>query len=218
MTVRGQRPRHDSAPSTAFAVGLTGGIACGKTTVANRFAERGAAVIDADVIARDLVHPGSDALQAIIEQFGTDVLLGDGELNRRRLREIVFADPDARTALEDILHPRVRSEIVKQLGEVRAAYVVVVIPLLVETSMTDVVDRIAVIDCPEKLQITRVMARDNSTAEQARAIVGAQASCAQRLAVADDVIDNDANLDTLYARIEQLHRQYLALAVHYEEE
>ncbi len=193
-------------------VGLTGGIASGKTTVAERFAELGVAVIDADEVARAVVAPGEPALGEVLERFGDTVLSPTGELDRRALRNLIFAEPEARHALEAILHPRIRAQMRARAAAAQGPYLVLVIPLLVEGGARDGIDRILVVDVDEDRQLERLMARDGSSRDQARAILSAQASRAARLQVADDVIPNGGSLDELRAGVDRLHRRYLALA------
>jgi dephospho-CoA kinase len=193
-------------------IGLTGGIASGKSTVADAFAARGVPVIDADRLAREVVGPGQPALAAIIAAFGAEYLLPDRTLDRRRLRELVFADAGRRRQLEAIVHPAVRAAEVAELGRIKAPYVVVSIPLLAETGQRHRFDRVLVVDCPEEVQKSRLMARDGASAAQAEAMLAAQATRAERLAIADEVLDNSGSRAALEAAVEQLHRQYLALA------
>jgi dephospho-CoA kinase len=202
--------------SRPFRIALTGGIASGKTTVANLFAARGAALIDTDVIAREVVEPGQPALQAVVEAFGPGVLGPDGRLDRRRLRETIFADPAARRRLESILHPAIRAEMERQSRAAAMArpdaYQLLVIPLLAEGGRRDHVDRVLVVDAPEAVQVERLVARDVVTEEQARASLRAQATREARLAIADDVVHNTGRLDELEAQVAALHARYLALA------
>ncbi len=193
-------------------VGLTGGIASGKTTVANLFAEHGADVIDTDVIARQVVEPGTQALAEVVEAFGPDILGTDGRVDRAALRQIVFSDASARRKLEAILHPVIGYEMLRQAAESRRRYVVFVIPLLIEAGMQDVVDRILVVDCPVSTQIERLMRRDGGTESDARKILGAQVDRQTRLAAADDVIVNDGDLAGLAVAVRRQHERYLALA------
>ncbi len=196
-----------------FVVGLTGGIGTGKSTVADLFAERGVAVIDTDVIARALVAPGEEALAEIHAAFGDAVIAPDGTLDRALLRRKVFADANARHRLEAILHPRIRRAVEGGLGRVHSPYALVVIPLLVETGgYRDLLDRVLVIDCPEAMQLARVMARNALTRDEAAAILAAQAGRAERLAVADDVIVNTGARDALPPQVATLHRKYLELS------
>lgn len=196
----------------ALRIGLTGGIASGKSAVADAFARRGVPVIDTDRIARDVVEPGQPALAAVVAAFGDDILGPDGRLDRRRLRQIVFADAGRRRTLEAILHPAIRAEVATQVQAVKAPYVVVAIPLLTESGQRNTVDRVLVVDCPESLQIERLLARDGETPEGAAAILRAQATPAARRAIADDLLTNDGSLADLDAAVGRLHDRYLALA------
>lgn len=196
-----------------FRVGLTGGIASGKSTVANLFAALGVPIIDTDVIARQVVAPGTALLAQIAEKLGPAVLAEDGSLNRRSVRDLVFSDPAARAALESLTHPAIRAEMERQADATRTTYSMLAIPLLAEKGSKSVVDRVLVVDCEEELQIRRLQARDGSTLDQARAILAAQASRAARLAIADDVIRNDGDLHTLRDQVAKLHARYLELAV-----
>lgn len=196
----------------AFRVALTGGIASGKTTVANLFAELGVPVIDTDIIAREVVEPGQPALAAVVEAFGRDVLDDDGRIDRRRMRERIFADPDARRRLEGILHPAIRSAMEQQSREAGGVYQVLVIPLLAEGRRRDHVDRVLLVDAPEELQVERLMGRDGVSREQAQASLDAQASRAARLAMAHDVVLNTGRVDDLRATVAQLDEKYRRLA------
>jgi dephospho-CoA kinase len=196
-----------------FAVGLTGGIGSGKSTVADLFAELGTPVIDTDVVARELTAPGGAALEAIHALFGDAVMQADGTLDRAALRGLVFADSASRRRLEAVLHPRIRQAVDRALAALDASYALVVIPLLVETGgYRDVLDRVLVVDCPEALQIARVAARSGLARDEAKAILAAQAGRAERLAAADDVIVNTGTREALRAEVARLHRHYLALA------
>ena len=195
-----------------FKVGLTGGIASGKTRVAEFFAARGVPVIDSDQIAREIVAPGAPALAAIRERFGEGVMAADGNLDRRALRAIVFVDPAARRDLEAITHPAIRARMAELNAQARGPYVINAIPLLTEGGGRRDLDRVLVVDCPEDLQIARVMARDQVDEAGARAVLAAQASRAARLAIADDVIVNDGDLAALEARVASLHERYLGLS------
>ncbi|WP_332848404.1 dephospho-CoA kinase [Massilia sp. S19_KUP03_FR1] len=196
-----------------FAVGLTGGIGCGKSTVADLFAARGAALIDTDVIAHQLTAPGGAAMAALLQAFGPDYATPDGAMDRARMRELVFTDPGARTRLEAILHPMIRAATATAALAATGPYLIYVVPLLVESgNWRGRVQRILAIDCRESTQIARVMARNGLPEAQVQAIMAAQASRQQRLDAADDVIDNDAGLDALLPQVERLHQFYLALA------
>ena len=193
-------------------IGLTGGIGSGKTEVGVRFAQCGVPVIDTDQLARELVEPGQPALVEIVTAFGPDCLDDRGRLRRDHLRERVFADPDGLQRLEAILHPRIRALMQARVAELDTPYCMVVIPLLVETGMTDLVDRILVVDVPEAEQIRRVMARDKVPEEHAHRILAAQARRDQRLERADDVLENIGDLDLLNRQVAALHARYLVLA------
>lgn len=195
-----------------FTVALTGGIASGKSAVERCFARRGIDICDADRVARDVVAPGTDGLQEVIQTFGHSVLGADGSLDRKAMRERVFADPDARHQLERIIHPRVRRALRQSVQDMRSAYGLLVIPLLVESGDYAWVDRVLVVDVPRALQISRLLSRDGITRDLAESMLDAQASREQRLAIADDVIDNSADLDALDKGVEILHRRYLELA------
>ena len=199
--------------TTTFRIGLTGGIASGKSTVADLFADLGAAIIDTDVIAREVVEPGQPALEEVREAFGDAVIdKKNGQLDRTAMRRIVFADDSARGRLESILHPRIREEAIRQAAIAGGPYQLLVVPLLVESPLKEQVDRILVVDCSEETQIERLLARDADSEEQARRILAAQASREQRLAIADDVIRNDADLDFTEFQVRALHYMYLKMA------
>jgi dephospho-CoA kinase len=195
-------------------IGLTGGVGCGKSTVAELFQRNGVPVVDADDITRDLTAADAPALSRISSVFGDDVLLADGQLDRRKLRRMVFDQPEARQQLEGILHPLVREEIRARVREVSTPYCLVVIPLLVESSMTDLVDRVLVVDCEEADQIARVTVRDQCSVDDARAIIATQASRQSRLAIADDVIVNAGSLDELKIVVQRLNQRYFELGKH----
>ena len=198
--------------SPPFRVALTGGIASGKSTVADLFAALGVPVIDTDVIAREVVEPGQPALEEVAAAFGPGVLGPDGRLDRRRLRDMVFADPTARRRLEAILHPAIRARMETQSRAAGGPYQLLVIPLLAEGGRRDHVDRVLLVDVPESAQVERLMRRDGSSREQARAALAAQASRAVRQAIADDVIENTGGVEDLRARVAELHGEYLRLA------
>ncbi|MBL0533952.1 dephospho-CoA kinase [Aeromonas dhakensis] len=196
-----------------YVVAITGGIGSGKTTVANQFAELGIEVVDADIIAREVVEPGTPALAAIAAHFGADVIAPDGRLNRRQLRERVFTDPQAKGWLNALLHPLIRSEMQRQCAAARSPYCLLVVPLLVENRLTTLANRVLVIDVDEATQIERTCRRDGVSREQAEAILAAQASRTERLAAADDVLDNqNGTLEAIKSRIFALHETYLAFA------
>ena len=190
---------------------LTGGIGSGKSTVARIFAELGAPVIDADLVAREVVEPGSPMLAEIASAFGPEVLDGAGNLRRDTLREMVFGDPAARRRLEAIMHPRIREIMEQRLSGLHAPYAILVIPLLLETGQTDLGDRTLVVDLPESLQIERVRQRDHLEEARIRTILAAQCDRSTRLSAADDVIDNRGDPAGLRDQVEKLHQRYLAL-------
>ena len=195
-----------------FRIALTGGIASGKTTVANLFATLGVPLIDTDVIAREIVEPGRPALATIVRAFGPSVLDPQGCLDRRRMRERIFADPAAKQRLEAILHPAIRAEMERQSRVAGGPYQVLVIPLLAEGGRRDHVDRVLLVDVPEELQIQRLMMRDGVTHAQAQASLHAQGTRAERLAIADDVLRNTGRVDHLHDEVAKLHLKYLELA------
>lgn len=195
-----------------FTVALTGGIASGKSEVERRFAARGVEIIDADLVAREVIAVGTPGLARIVAAFGSTVLGPDGALYRKAMRERVFADADARHRLESIIHPLVRTTLQERAARVRSAYGMLVIPLFVESGEYHWVDRVLVVDVPRETQIQRLCARDGITEELAEAMLAAQASREQRLAIADDVIDNTTSLEALDDNVEALHRHYLSLA------
>jgi dephospho-CoA kinase len=198
----------------SFVVGLTGGIGSGKSAVADLFAARGAAVVDTDAIAHALTAPGGAAIPALREAFGAAVITPAGALDRAAMRRIAFAEPEERARLEAILHPLIRAESERQIRRAAGAdFVVVVVPLLAETEgWRERADRIVVVDCPEEVQIARVMARNGLARAEVEAILAAQATRAARLAIADDVIANNAGLDRLERQVAALHARYLELA------
>jgi dephospho-CoA kinase len=193
-------------------VGLTGGIASGKSTVARLFADLGVEIIDTDEIARELVVPGSPALAAIVQRFGSDVLSQNGELDRRRLRTTIFADEAKRRELEAILHPLIRQEALDRAAASTKAYGILAVPLLFETGFDRLVDRRLVVDCPESQQLARLTERDGISMEAARAILKAQMNRAERRAAADDLIDNSGSLESTRSQVQALHERYLELS------
>jgi dephospho-CoA kinase len=193
-------------------IGLTGGIASGKSTVAQRFIDLGVPVIDADEAARAVVAPGTSGLAKVVERFGGGLIAANGELNRRALRDLIFIDSGARRDLEGILHPLIRAYMEKNAQMAVGPYVVMAIPLLIEGGSRDHVDRILVVDVDEAVQLQRMMARDGSTPEQARAILASQANRSARLAAADDVLLNSGSVTDLRQEVDRLHQRYLRLA------
>ncbi|GAD91124.1 MULTISPECIES: dephospho-CoA kinase [Vibrio] len=193
-------------------IGITGGIGSGKTTVANHFHDNyHIDIVDADLVAREVVEPGSDGLQAIITQFGGDIIHSDGTLNRVKLRELVFADPKNKAWIDQLLHPMIRQKMQLQLQQSTSAYCLLVIPLMAENNLQSMADKVLVVDVSPETQIQRTLARDGVSKEQVQAILKAQASREQRLAIADDIICNDGCSELLTEKIAQLHRKYLAL-------
>lgn len=200
-------------PENKFSVGLTGGIGCGKSTVAELFAARGASIIDTDQIAHALTAPGGAAMPALLAEFGPAYATPDGALDRARMRALVFGDNTAKLALEAILHPRIRAATRQAAIDAGGRYLIFAVPLLVETGgWIERVRRVLVVDCPEPLQIARVMARSGLPEAQVRAIMATQATRQARLAAADDVVINDAGIDTLAPQIARLHQIYLAFS------
>ncbi len=193
-------------------IGLTGGVGSGKTTVTQYFSALGVPVIDADELARQLVEPGQPAFNEIVATFGRPILAENGQIDRKKLRQLIFSDPAKRVQLESILHPRIRQAIKEQLKQVDAPYCIVAIPLLIETGQADLVDRILVVDTPRENQIAWTKARDGVSEAEVEAILAAQVSNEVRLAMADDVLENDGSIDDLAAKVTQLHQQYLRLA------
>lgn len=196
----------------AYKVALTGGIASGKTAVSDMFAELGVTVIDADVIAREVVAKGSEALHAIVEHFGIGVLTDTGELDRQKLRSVVFSNEQDRLWLNRLLHPLIRAEMKRRQVLADSVYSITVIPLLYESGQYEDFDRVLVVDCPEAVQLERLMARDHSTREQAQAILDKQATRKERLSIADDVLDNDSDLHSLKQSVITLDNKYRQLA------
>jgi dephospho-CoA kinase len=195
-----------------FKVGLTGGIGSGKSTVAGLLAGQGAGVVDADVIARELTQPGTGTLARIAADFGAGILLPDGTLNRGALRALVFRDAQARARLESILHPPIRDLMVERASGLSTPYAVLVVPLLFETGQETLMDRVLAVDCPPEIQIERVQRRSALSPAEIARILASQIPRAQRLARADDVIDNGGGLAGLSHQVQRLHRRYIDLA------
>lgn len=193
-------------------VGLTGGIGSGKSTVAKLFADKGVTVIDTDQLARDLTQLNQPAFKKIIEKFGTALLNEDGTLNRAALRKIVFADPEKRMWLEKLLHPLIRMEIKRQIKINHSPYCIVMIPLLLETKPNPLIQRILVVDATEEQQIERAHTRDKLSIEEIKTIMQSQVKRDQRLAAADDIIDNAGQLEGLTSQVNKLHEFYLSTA------
>lgn len=201
-----------SSNTPPLLIALTGGIASGKTAVAELFAKLGVAVLDTDQIARDVVAPGMPALGQLVAEFGADILDAHGKLDRARMRERVFSDPAQRRKLESITHPAIRAELARRSAAAGGDYQVHVIPLLVETGRADAYDRVLVVDCPQAAQIERLVARDGTSREQAEEILAAQVSREERLDAAHDVIENTGTLADLERFVQTLHRNYALLA------
>jgi len=198
--------------SAKLSVGLTGGIASGKSAVASAFEQYGVKTIDADTVARDIVEPGQPALAEISRQFGREILDANGALQRRKLRQVIFDDPAARGELEAITHPRIRAELARRRDACSSAYCILVVPLLVKSGMTDLVNRILVIDAPEQVQLERLVARDDIDEELARKMIAAQDARADRLAAADDVLVNTGPRKDIADLAAALHAGYARLA------
>ncbi|MBI3230162.1 MAG: dephospho-CoA kinase [Burkholderiales bacterium] len=197
-----------------LSIGLTGGIGCGKSTVANLFAARGAAIIDTDRIAHSLTAPGGAAMPQIAAQFGDAFVQDDGALNRAKMREHVFAQASEKRRLEAILHPMISARCAEEALAAKGSYLIFDVPLLAQSShWQQNVERILVVDCPVEVQLARVMSRNNLSEQQVLAIIASQAPRATRLELADDVIDNQGDITLLTAQVERLHQEYLRLAM-----
>ena len=196
----------------SYTVALTGGIGSGKSTVANAFADLGIQIVDADIIARQVVEPGKPALDAIAEHFGPELIAEDGTLHRRLLRERIFAHPQEKAWLNALLHPLIQQETQRQFQQATSAYVLWVVPLLVENGLYRQANRVLVVDVPPETQLSRTMQRDDVTRAHVEQILAAQASREARLAVADDVIDNNGAPDSIMSDVARLHARYLQLA------
>ncbi|WP_019277522.1 dephospho-CoA kinase [Vibrio coralliilyticus] len=195
-----------------FVVGLTGGIASGKTTVANLFQSQfGIEIVDADVVAREVVEPGSEGLKAIEERWGSGILLHDGTLNRAKLREVIFANEEEKAWINGLLHPMIREKMQADIAKVTSPYGLLVIPLMVENNLQSLADRVLVVDVDKQTQMQRTVERDGVPLEQVESILAAQASRTQRLAIADDVIKNNATNQELLPQITELHQKYLEI-------
>jgi len=200
---------HESMNTRTIQVALTGGVATGKTTVANLFAELGVPIVDADVVAREVVEPGSEALQHILEHFGPQVIQADGSLNRAALRAIIFEHPAERQWLESLLHPLIRQRMQQQARALQAPYVILVIPLLAETGRDLEHDAVIVVDAPQPQQLQRLQQRDKLNDKQANAILAAQCAPEQRLGLADFVIRNHGDMAQLRQRVAEIDQQLL---------
>ena len=200
------------AAPRAFRVGLTGGIASGKSTAAKFFGALGVPILDSDQVAREVVEPGQPPLERLVERFGRGILTPDGHLDRPALRNIVFSDPKARADLENLTHPAIGAAMEARSAATGGPYQILVIPLLIEKNLGSQVNRVLVVDCEEELQIRRLHTRDGSTRSQAQAILDAQVSRSARLKAADDVIRNDADMGAVQTQVAELHARYLELA------
>lgn len=201
-----------NSTGTAPIIGLTGGIGSGKTAASNFFSELGIQIIDADVIARQALEKGSPLLPELFEHFGEGIKLSDGQLNRAKLRELIFNDPAQKKWLEQRVHPRVKTLILEALQQRSAPYTILSSPLLIESGQNQLVDRLLVIDVPESIQLQRTCQRDDNSIELVQKIMAQQISRDQRLAAADDIINNTGDLNTLQKQVEYLHQHYLELA------
>ncbi|NOH80265.1 dephospho-CoA kinase [Vibrio sp. RE86] len=196
----------------ALVIGLTGGIASGKTTVANLFQQEfGIEVVDADIVAREVVEPGTDGINAITNRFGEQILDDLGNLNRSKLRDIIFSQPEQKEWLNNLLHPMIRREMLKQLDDVQSAYALLVIPLMVENDLQSLADKVLVVDVDKETQLQRTVARDKVNQSQVEAILASQATREQRLAIADYVIKNNAINEKLLPQITELHQKFLEI-------
>ncbi|MGI2207097.1 dephospho-CoA kinase [Shewanella baltica] len=195
-----------------FVVGLTGGIGSGKTTVANLFAAEGVTLVDADIVAREVVAPGSKGLEAIVTHFGAEILTPEGELDRAKLRQRIFSHPEEREWLNQLLHPMIRQEMLAQVEKATSAYVIMVVPLLFENGLDRLVNRTLVVDISPELQVNRTVKRDNVDASQVNNIISSQCSRSEKLARADDIIDNQGEISTLKREVLALHQRYLQLS------
>jgi dephospho-CoA kinase len=192
-------------------IALTGGIGSGKSTVCNIFSRHNTPVIDTDIIAREIVEPGQVALQEIVDVFGANILSDDSSLNRKALANKIFNDKNKRLQLESILHPKIRQITQTKIEQLNTCYVIIAIPLLIETNQQTEYDRVIVVDCDEQQQLERTLTRDKRNRDEVISIIKSQVSRKQRTSVADDIIDNSQNLETLESQIEQLHNKYMEL-------
>ncbi|GGK35651.1 dephospho-CoA kinase [Aliivibrio fischeri] len=198
----------------SYVVAITGGIGSGKTTVADRFqALYNINIVDADIIAREVVNPGTEGLTQIEQHFGPQILLNDGHLNRAKLRECIFSEPSEKQWLNDLLHPLIRSEMQRQIALSTSEYTLLVVPLLVENKLQYLANRVLVVDVLEQTQINRTVNRDKVNHQQVKAILASQASREERLAAADDIINNDQQNNDLDMKISLLHEKYLLLSL-----
>lgn len=202
----------DSKDSKRLIVGLTGGIGSGKTAATDLFAEQGIDIVDADIVARQVVTPGAPALESIKAEFGDEYIDGEGLLNRAKLRALVFSDESAKQKLNAIMQPAIRTELLDQLTQAKSRYVILSAPLLLENGLESYCQRVLVVDVPEALQVQRATNRDSVNEEQIKSIISSQIDRPTRLTKADDVIDNSGSLSELKIQVNQLHKKYLTLA------
>jgi dephospho-CoA kinase len=205
------------AAMSDYVVGISGGIGSGKTTVTDLFATYGVEIIDADVIAREVVEPGTPALKSIVDKFGQSVLdyssgVSLGTLDRAKLRTLVFSDSETKSWLNKLLHPAIRQQMLLQTRQAKSAYCLLSVPLLVENKLYEQVDRVVIVDVDEQTQLHRTLLRDKTNEQQIRAIMNAQATRPQRLSVADDIVDNKGKTVDLVNQVTRLHKKYLQLA------
>lgn len=196
----------------AYIVGLTGGIGSGKSTVASLFNNIGISGVDADIVAREVVAPGTPCLTQIQQHFGSQAITSSGELNRKWLRERIFSQPEEKIWLNQLLHPVIRQELLRQLADIKAPYALLIAPLLLESQLNRYTDRVLVVDVPEQIQLQRTLARDNVSEQQVSAIMASQLSRQARLEQADDIIINEGTTAELQQQVTTLHQQYLKLA------
>lgn len=198
---------------STYTIGLTGGIGCGKTTVSDMFSQLGAGIVDADIVAREVVEPGTHALESIRTKFGRDILSPDGYLDRQALRSIVFSNDEHLKWLNKLLHPLIRQSIESRIANCKKQYCILVAPLLIENKLLHLVDRVLVIDIDEALQLERTSQRDPSSIEEIKRIISKQSSRSERLEKADDVLDNNSSdIEILRANVEKLHQKYIEIA------
>ena len=202
----------DSKDSKRLIVGLTGGIGSGKTAATDLFAELGIDIVDADIVARQVVTPGAPALELIKAEFGDEYIDAEGQLNRAKLRALVFSDESAKQKLNAIMQPAIRTELLDQLNQAKSPYVILSAPLLLENGLESYCQRVLVVDVPEALQVQRATNRDSVNEEQIKSIISSQIDRPTRLTKADDVIDNSGSLSELKIQVNQLHKKYLTLA------
>ena len=197
--------------SSDLLVGLTGGIGSGKSAVCREFERLDIPIVDADIVSREVVEPGTDGLRAIVDLFGIEILDADGTLDRARMRQLIFEDEKKRVMLESELHPRIRDRIRDQLDAIETPYAIMCVPLLVEKHGYENIDRVLVVDCPLETQISRVMSRDSLTRQQVESIMKTQASREQRLRLADDIVENATGIEALRDPVRTLHTKYTTI-------